>query len=322
MCGIAGYIGHSKAPEITFQLITSLFKQIEVRGIDAAGFWGTESNNGRTLYHKEPIRASEFIEKKIWKNVEKLNPNLLIIHARGATPGVGTPFVNKNNHPFTNSEFTVGLAHNGRILPVEYYNLKKKYKVESECDSEMFLRIFEGGNRSSDLNIKCNDDLTEIRLKGIRDIWAQATTAHMAITIGERFNDHRRLWLFRNIFRTLWLIDLRESLGQIFFCSTPNIWNLALHFCPKVAAHLDNVKLIELPTEEIWSISISDSNQIPSNDMINKYNVDIDGFDYMEYKHEPLDIPQNSPKVKVYENINQHIILLQHLPLSTITAKY
>ena len=64
MCGISGYIGKSKIPDITYDLITSLFEILEIRGIDASGVWGTEfGENSRVIYQKDPVRSSEFIKQ-------------------------------------------------------------------------------------------------------------------------------------------------------------------------------------------------------------------------------------------------------------------
>jgi predicted glutamine amidotransferase len=75
--------------------------------------------------------------------LEHIELDMLLVHARGASHGVGSPDDNKNNHPFVSNCKTVGLVHNGRIPDNEYRSLIKKYQVESSCDSELFLRIFE-----------------------------------------------------------------------------------------------------------------------------------------------------------------------------------
>jgi len=78
MCGIAGYIGHSKRPKLSFKLITSIFDHLEIRGTDASGVWGTEfGEDGRIIYHKEPIRSSEFIRKPFWYKLKKIKTDML-----------------------------------------------------------------------------------------------------------------------------------------------------------------------------------------------------------------------------------------------------
>ena len=61
MCGLAGYIGSSKKPKISYELATALFDSLEIRGMDASGIWGTEPGNGSIIYHKEPVNSSRFI---------------------------------------------------------------------------------------------------------------------------------------------------------------------------------------------------------------------------------------------------------------------
>lgn len=255
MCGIAGFIGESKDPKLSSEIIKNLFIQCETRGIDAAGVYGLEKGkNGRIVYHKEPGAASRFVETDIWKQIESINLDLMLVHARGATSGMGTPNVNKNNHPFVSSDKSIGMIHNGRIPHYFYKVLKKKYKVNSDCDSELFLRIFEAGKRYEETEFSDFDKITAARLMGIKDIWTYAKEAHMAVVIGERIEDRRDLWFFRNKYRSLWLVDLRDALGQLFFCSTKEIWSAATQ---RLNFRLNNkVKLLSLPTDEVWSLQL------------------------------------------------------------------
>jgi len=125
MCGIAGYIGESKNPDVSFELLTSIFALSEVRGTDAAGFWGAQKDGGKIMYHKQPDKSSEFVKNQVWKAIRHLNPNLIICHARGASIGVGAPSINRNNHPFVTHDKCVGLVHNGRIPEPEYDDKQK-----------------------------------------------------------------------------------------------------------------------------------------------------------------------------------------------------
>ena len=144
MCGICGFIGKSKKPDVSYELITKLFEKVESRGVDASGVWATQpGKEGEILYHKEPIKATEFVKKDVWKHIQHLNPDLILCHARAATYGVGVPEVNKNNHPFCSSDRNVGVIHNGKVDKKEFYELKKMFHMFSDCDSELFLRIFE-----------------------------------------------------------------------------------------------------------------------------------------------------------------------------------
>lgn len=252
MCGICGYIGKSTNIDLTYELITQLFVKTEVRGKDASGFWGTEPDDGRIIYHKEPIKSSEFVKKKIWRNIKKINPDLLLVHARLASPGVGLPSVNKNNHPFVSEDGTIGLIHNGKVPYPEYTALKEDYEVRGACDSEMLLRLFE---EEAD---KSTNGEAATRLEGVKKIWSFMGEGKMAVAIGERLDHgHRRLWFFRNNHRTLWMADLREVVGQVFFFSTVSIWHEAVHTCGEFFPYLMSMKLIELPTEQVWRMETS-----------------------------------------------------------------
>ena len=71
MCGIAGYIGKSKRPKFTYDLITGIFDKLEARGLDASGVYGTEFGEyGKVIYHKEPTRSSDFVKQDFWLNLK------------------------------------------------------------------------------------------------------------------------------------------------------------------------------------------------------------------------------------------------------------
>lgn len=166
---------------------------------------------------------------------------MLLVHARAASLGFGTPSINKNNHPFVSSDKTVGLIHNGRMSDIDYRTFKKKYEVFSDCDSELYLRIFESQKN---------------RIESLKTLWSMLGKSQMAVAIGERLEGYqRRLWLFRNKWRSLWLADLRQSLGQIFFFSTAEIWEESVWFCEEARSYLKKSKMIEMPAEEILQIT-------------------------------------------------------------------
>lgn len=233
MCGLAGFIGSSKKPFFSNLLISKLFEKSEKRGIDAAGFWATQSGEkGKIFYYKEPLNSSLFIKNQYWQEILTYNIDLVLVHARGASKGVGAPEFNENNHPFISNDKLTALIHNGRIEDKEYNILKARFKPISECDSEVLLRIYEVN-------------------KSIKDIFDLIQEGHMAVAIGERCSDKRVLWIFRNEYRPLWVVDVKEDLNQIFFVSEPSIWFESIEECkfrPK------KQKLLEVPTEEIWKI--------------------------------------------------------------------
>ena len=261
MCGIAGYIGKSKNPKITYELATCLFDYLELRGTDAAGIWGTEAGKkGRIIYHKEPGRSSNFIKLDIWKRVEKLKPNLLLLHARATSPGVGHASDNKNNHPFVSSDRSIAMIHNGRVSEAEF--LKQKYQIRSDTDSEVLLRMYEHGVEHEDeIDVDAEPDVSA-RLKGLRDIWSLVHEGAMAVAFGEIIDaDTRHLYLFRNQHRPLWLADVRDTLGQIFFFSSPDIWYRAVASSDTLKSACESMNsLIEMPVGQVWFFKIDKEN--------------------------------------------------------------
>jgi glucosamine 6-phosphate synthetase-like amidotransferase/phosphosugar isomerase protein len=233
MCGLGGYIGKAKNPKDTYKLITNIFKQSDSRGIDASGVWATTYDN-KIIYDKEPVRSSIYIREPFWKNVSKQQINLMLIHARGASRSSGSAYVNSNNHPFVSNDKSVGLIHNGIIH--EFLDLKEKFQVSSDCDSEILLRIFESQKN---------------RMQSIQDIWSFIPSGHMAVAIGEYEQEKRNLFLFRNDKRPIWIADLRKSHGQIFFFSSDEIWFKAIQ-----NLNIKNYKLIELPANQLWTIQL------------------------------------------------------------------
>lgn len=117
----------------------------------------------------------------------------------------------------------------------------------------MLLRIFQGGDGNAP---ELDQEPKEIknRLAGIRDIWSTAYDSHMAVALGEFNEEKRRLWLFRNEFRNICVVDLLDKLGQVFFVSTPEIWhnsikNIELGF---------DYQIIQLPTEEVYLFELNE----------------------------------------------------------------
>lgn len=236
MCGIAGFIGKSTNPEMSFDIITRLTRFIEMRGMDASGFWGANQDN--IIHYKAPIPSSDLIDTEFWGELSVFNAELLLVHARGASSGVGSPWINSNNHPFVSKDLRSGLIHNGRIPDDELNHLTSFYEISSCCDSEVILSIINAQNDP---------------LKGIRDVWSVIHQGHMSVAFGH-LNNYKNLYLFRNEYRDLWVVDLRELLNQIFFVSTFQIWRFAT-----VGLDIDNTNVIQLPPEEIWHFCLSEN---------------------------------------------------------------
>jgi hypothetical protein len=271
-------------------LSTALFDKTESRGSDAAGIWGT-TTDGKIIYQKEPIKSSEFVKKDFWKSIKKRNVDLLLMHARAASLGFGPPHINKNNHPFVSSDKTTALIHNGRIPDTEYRAFKKKYEVSTDCDSELYLRVYEA----------CED-----KLKSLQNLWAQLNRSQMAVAIGELLPDNkRRLWLFRNKYRSIWLADLRDSLGQIFFFSTQDIWEEAVYSQNSIHSFFKRVKLIELPTEEVWSMTISSEKPCVEEENLQIFEVKFAGNNKpWTFDGDFIKISQNKPINKIITRLD------------------
>ena len=264
MCGIAGFIGKSNNPHVSFSLATKLFEGIESRGKDAAGFWGSR-DNGDTIYYKESIKSSQIVEKDIWNKVRNFDPNILLLHARASSVGVGHASDNVNNHPFMSEDNRVAIIHNG-FIP-EYSLLEEKYETISKCDSEIILRMF-------DASAGCEEDVISTRMNGLESFFSYVNYGQMAVAIGERVNDSSYLWVFRNQHRPLWIIDLRKTLGQIFFCSTETIWKRAVDDCLDVNGFIGPQRLFELPTEELWVFKVSKESPVVDEEDFLKFKIE------------------------------------------------
>jgi hypothetical protein len=247
MCGIVGFIGKSTNPKITYSLVSSLLVKTEVRGKEATGVWAAqEGENGKVLFHKEPVPSSQFVTRDIWKHLRAFDPTVLISHCREPSAHAGPPKVNRNNHPHVNETHTLAVVHNGKVE--EYHQLKFKgyqKKLRGECDSELIRELFTIGDEFGDDNELYSSRYAGLdrnlgpRLLGIDRIFAKLKGGAMAVAVGERLEQsHRALWLWRDDKRPLWLVDLRPSLGQVFFCSTAQIWREAVDAAPDVKAFL------------------------------------------------------------------------------------
>jgi len=264
MCGIAGFIGKSNNPHVSFSLATKLFEGIEYRGKDAAGFWGSR-DDGDTINYKESIKSSQIVEKDIWNKVRNFDPNILLLHARASSIGVGHASDNVNNHPFISEDNRVAIIHNG-FIP-EYSLLEERYETISECDSEIVLRMF-------DASAGDTGDVISTRMNGLKSFFSYVNYGQMAVAIGEKVNDSSYLWIFRNQHRPLWIIDLRKTLGQIFFCSTETIWKRAVAGCQDVNRFVGTQRLFELPTDELWVFKVSRESPVVDEEKFLKFKIE------------------------------------------------
>lgn len=273
MCGIVGYIGNPKNQAATFDLVDQLMIKTEPRGDHATGFWtAIGGGDNRVIYHKEPIKSSDFVKHPLWRSLKDVDSNLLIGHCRWTSPGGGPEKVNKNNHPHVSQDCRVALVHNGKIP--EYNYLKKRYNVNTDCDSEVLLRIFESAEDQHDQLEFLRKELPKVwedtpdslmhRIFGLKKVFSEVNYGAMAVAIGERLDGNARsLFLFRNEQRPICLIDLRETLGQIFFCSTPEIFRQAYDASTiaKDVIPANQPVYPELPENWIYSVVLTEEEE-------------------------------------------------------------
>lgn len=284
--------------------MTLLFDYLELRGTDAAGAWGVESaGKNRIVYHKEPIRSSSFVQRDIWKQTDALKPDLLLLHARAASSGDAR--FNANNHPFVSSDRKIAMIHNGRINEAD--SLSQKYQTISDTDSEVLLRMYENGLRREFVPIDDVPDDISQRITGIQDIWSNVCEGAMAVAIGERGDDLTRyLFLFHNVQRPLWTIDLRERFGQIVFFSSPDIWYQST---ARASSSLDHAlvgheKLIEIPTNQIWAYKIDAENRVPGDEQIYKFEVELEAATTEWVPGDRVPVAEDKPDVPVITGLD------------------
>lgn len=255
-----GFVGSSKLPSVSYNLATNLLRETEVRGNHATGFYSV-NNQGKLDFHKEPIRATEFVRKsKAWKNFAS-GSSSLIGHTRLATHGAIHD--NINNHPHISTCGNMGLVHNGIISSHLSIARNTGVIMRGDCDSEVLLRVFEK-----------NGD----RVENIKEIFEQTdksfgSMACLAIDYFEK--NIPFFYAFRNSGNPLFFIDLRDHLGQYFFCSTKEIWNMAIRKCGLGNKYKDIVPE-PVPHHQVWRI--------------NPVSMDIEKFDIQERESEWLNI--------------------------------
>lgn len=147
MCGIIGMIGPTKEDRWreSCRILSHLLLVAEIRGRDATGFIARSSTLersglGKTITAKDAIPASKFVEKnESWHSLKHRRCSMVLGHVRLATHG--SPSNPANNHPHVSGHLS--LVHNGILS--SHRELVDRYclRTESECDSEVLLRIIE-----------------------------------------------------------------------------------------------------------------------------------------------------------------------------------
>ena len=262
ICGIFGFIGKSKNQNATWHLANALMIKTEIRGEHATGFWAAEVGDGAIWFDKEAVKPTEYAKRAIWKDqFPKAESDLMIAHCRQCSAGVGNQNTNRNNHPHVTNDCRIALVHNGRIP--EHTQLKSKFELHSECDSEVLLALFETGHQFAGQEDILKDRVPDLpadlayRAIGMTEIFRHINYGWMAVAVGERVDDGSRLlWLHRDAERPIHVVDLRESLGQIFFFSTPEIWRGALTLCSQEVrnAFPAHQEVGIFPADELWLV--------------------------------------------------------------------
>ena len=78
----------------------------------------------------------------------------------------------------------------------------------------------------------------------------------------------------------MWIADVRESLGQIFFVSEPSVLENALYEC-NIRCSLVFKSLIEVSTNEIWIFKITKDNHVPED--VKKYKINKENLEKDKY---------------------------------------
>lgn len=150
MCGIIGYKGNQKAPDIVYKGL----QKLEYRGYDSAGTAFTYDNQLKIEKAKGEV-----------KELQKLNLDTQtgIGHTRWATHGE----VNKTNaHPHTCHKNEIAVVHNGIIK--NYQQLKRKIPdqhYQSDTDTEVIPHLIQKQlNQGKDFLTACK--IVEEQLEG------------------------------------------------------------------------------------------------------------------------------------------------------------
>jgi glutamine phosphoribosylpyrophosphate amidotransferase len=243
MCGIIGCVGVPENPILSYNLLTALLCETQRRGKHATGFYGVSLQN-KILYDKMPVEAMEYVKFREWKMLIE-GTKALIGHCRFATQG--NVLDNRNNHPFVSKTNKIGLIHNGILYLYDKYKAKYKRSLESECDSELLLRII----------CREKDALTGIKkvfsLLGPRGDFS-------CEMIHAQQNGKILFYIFRDDGRPGKFIDAFKETGQYFFCSEADIWKDALKDTGTTEL-LGHLKVEDVPPYQVWVID-SDSMKI------------------------------------------------------------
>jgi hypothetical protein len=197
MCGIMGFIRTAKPSANRVKVLEELMIGIQSRGNHATGV-SVVSRTDR-MWAKAPYPARMFVRSEWWEKAVRMNPELMIGHARFATHGDASR--NVNNHPHVSADLRWMLVHNG-VIHEDAKSLG--VALEGECDSEIILRLIErdGVEKTVDL------------MQGFSTSWY----ACLAIDTVKGV-----MWAWRNERSPLVIANMSDTIGGVVLASTEGI---------------------------------------------------------------------------------------------------
>jgi glucosamine--fructose-6-phosphate aminotransferase (isomerizing) len=226
MCGIVGYVGQTAEDKWseTYRLINALLVAAEMRGKDATGFVAATEpfksrHQQRIITDKQPIPSSRFVvENSAWRSLAHHRSIAVIGHTRLGTHGTSNNQLNL--HPFSSSDRSLFLVHNGVVQNHKELSAKHGLRPLGECDSESLFGIVNKTENIADGFKTC-----------LREV-----TGSMALAA----YDHRKgqMFLARNDGSPMWLMRLRND-RHLFFASTAPILLTALTAAGRTTASIE-----------------------------------------------------------------------------------
>ena len=150
MCGIYGYIGKNAVQKSICGL-----EKLEYRGYDSAGIaYITENEKIKVVKNVGKVLG---LKNKLEQEIES---NLAIAHTRWATHGKPSIL---NCHPVSSENFS--LVHNGIIENFKEIQNEYNFKLKTETDSEIIVKLIE---KNFNKNLENCEKINENILKSIK----------------------------------------------------------------------------------------------------------------------------------------------------------